>query len=97
MLLKIHKAYREVVALCDKELIGKTFEEGKTHLEVNNFYNGESVDESKAIETLIDKQANDACFNIVGKRSCNAAIKAGIINKEAIKTIQEVPTALSLF
>ena len=34
MLIKIHRAYRDVVAICDSELIGKRFEEGKFQLEI---------------------------------------------------------------
>ena len=29
MLVKIHKSCREVVAICDKDLLGKEFHEGK--------------------------------------------------------------------
>ena len=29
MLIKIHKGYRKTVALCDSDLIGKTFEQDK--------------------------------------------------------------------
>ena len=38
----------------------------------------------------------DATFNIVGQESINAALEAGIINQQGIKTIQDVPFALVL-
>jgi len=95
MLLKVHKAYRDVIALCDKELLGKRFEEGKMQLELkDSFYSGEEIDENKAIDVLMENQ--EACFNIVGKKACNAALKAGVIEKESIKTVQSIPLALSL-
>ena len=34
--LKIHEAYRRIVALSDPELIGKRFEEGQLQLEIKN-------------------------------------------------------------
>ncbi len=44
MYLKIHKSYRNVVALCDAELIGKKFEEGNMQLYLReNFYKDKKV------------------------------------------------------
>ena len=67
MYVKIHESYRKVVAVCDSELVGKKFEEGKMQLDVReNFYNGEEVDEEKLMEILQRELAEDATFNIVG-------------------------------
>lgn len=97
MLIKIIKTYRDVVAVCDKELIGKIFEEDKFQLDVKeNFFNGDETDEEKAIEVMKQMSMNDSTFNIVGKKSVNTAIKAGIISKEDIKEIQNIPFALVL-
>jgi hypothetical protein len=97
MLVKIHKSYRDVVAICDSDLIGKTFEEGNRILEVReSFYNGEELDEKKTIELMKSLDKEDATFNIVGKESVNAALKAGIISKEGIKAVQGIPFALAL-
>ncbi len=97
MIVRIIKSARDIVALCDADLIGKKFEEGDFCLEVKeNFFVGEKVDERKAIEVLKKMQREDATFNIVGKRSIAAALKAGIINKEEIKEIQGVKFALVL-
>ena len=39
MLVKIHKSYRNVVAVCDSDLIGKKFEEDKFQLDLKeSFY-----------------------------------------------------------
>jgi len=38
----------------------------------------------------------DSTFNIIGKKSVNAALKAGIITKDGIKKIQGIPFALIL-
>ncbi len=97
MLVKIHKSYREVVAVCDSELLGKRFEEGILQLEVReNFFKGEEKAEKEAIEIMKDAAMEDATFNIVGKNSVECALNAGIISKEEIKTIQNVPFALVL-
>ena len=97
MLIKIIKTYRDVVAVCDKELIGKRFEEDKFQLEVKeNFFNGDEIGEEKAIEIMKQMSMKDSTFNIVGRKSVNTAIKAGIISRQQIKKIQEIPFALVL-
>ena len=97
MYIKVHNSYRTVVALCDKELIGKKFEEGILQLDVReNFYKGEEVTPQK-VASLIEKHAReDATFNIVGKRAVAAAIKVGIISEEGVAKIAGIPYALKL-
>jgi len=97
MFIKIIKTYRDIVAMCDSDLIGQRFEEGKFQLDVKeNFYKGEEVDEEKAIEILKKMLKEDATFNIVGKKSVNTAIKAGVISPDAVGKIQSVPFSLIL-
>lgn len=97
MLIKIIKTYRDIVAVCDKELIGKRFEEGEFQLEVKeNFFNGHETDEEKAIEIMEQMSMKDSIFNIIGKKSINTAIKAGIVSEHDIKEIQGIPFALVL-
>ena len=97
MKIKVHKSYRNIVAVCDSELIGKTFEEGEKFLEVREtFYNGEEIEETKLVEVLADWGKEDAIFNIVGQKSVDSAIKAKIILKECVKTVQGIPFALVL-
>ena len=95
--LKIHKTYRDVVAICDSELVGKKFEKGEHQLDVKeNFFKGEEISEEKATQILKDMEREDATFNIVGECAVNCALKAGIISKDGIKKIQGVPFALVL-
>jgi hypothetical protein len=97
MFVKIHRSYRDIVAVCDEELIGKTFGEGKFQLEVKeNFFKGETIDEEKTFDIMVDFQKEDATFNIVGEKSVNLALEAGIINKKGIKKIQDIPFVLIL-
>lgn len=95
--IKIHKSYRTVVAVCDSDLIGKKFEQGKRQLEIKEyFFKGDEFSEEKAIKTMIYQRQEDATFNIVGKESINAALKAGIISKDSVAKIQGVPFTLIL-
>jgi uncharacterized protein len=97
MQIKIHKAYRTIVALCDSNLIGKTFEEGIRQIEIHpNFFQGEEKNRDEIIEILKDLEKEDATFNIVGKESVECAIIAGIISKDGIMEIDNVPVALVL-
>jgi len=97
MLIKIHKSYRLLVAVCDKELLGKTFEQGLKILEVReSFFNGEEKEEKEIIELMKSLAREDATFNIIGKKSCQAGLKAGIISKEGIKKVSNIPFALVL-
>jgi len=95
--INVISSYRNVVAICDSELLGKRFEEGKFQLDVKeSFYKGEEVSEEEAIRTMKRMSAEDATFNIVGKNSVDIALKAGIVVEEGIGEIQGVPFALVL-
>ncbi|MBU2104900.1 MAG: DUF424 family protein [Nanoarchaeota archaeon] len=97
MLVKIHKSYREVVAICDSELLGKKFEKGKFQLDIKeSFYNGEKVSKERLIEIIKKMSEEDATFNIVGKKAVNCALECGMISEDGIKRIQGVPFAMVL-
>lgn len=97
MFVNIIKSYRDIVAVCDKELLGKKFEEDNFELNVKeNFYSGKEYSEKEVVEIMQDMMREDATFNIVGEKSVNAALKAGIINREGIKEIQGIKFALVL-
>ncbi len=97
MLIKIHKAYRAVVAVCDSEILGKKFEEGIKQLDVReNFYNGEKKTESEMIDIMRDLAMEDSTFNLVGKKTISCALKAGLISQEGVKHVSGVPFALVL-
>lgn len=90
MYVKIHESGSKVLAVCDKELIGKKFEENDLCLDVSErFYKGEEVSDEKALN-LIKEYDN---VNIVGKKSVNLALKNNLINKENIIKIKGVPHA----
>lgn len=97
MLVKIHDAYRMIVALCDSNLYGKKFEEGNLQIDLSGpFFQGEENSEEEVKEILLDSVKEDAMFNFVGEESCALAAKLGIIFPENILKIQGVPIAMSL-
>jgi len=91
MYVKIHKKQGStVVAIADKELIGKRFEEGKLQLEISEyFYKGEEKSEEEII-ALLEEATN---VNLVGKKAVALAIKHGIIQEENILQIKKIPHA----
>ena len=97
VLVKIHKAYREIIAVCDSDLIGRKFEEGNMQLEVDEqFYGGDEMSESQIIKLLRERAREDSCFNFVGKASINLAIKAGVIEKDKVIEVQGIQHAMTL-
>jgi len=99
MLVKIHKSYRDVIAICDSELLGKKFEEtGKnTQLDLTGeFFRGEEKTEEETRELIEDALKEDAIFNIVGKQSISIALETGVIKKQGVIKIQGIPVALTL-
>ena len=97
MYIKIHSSYRNVVSICDAELVGKIFEEGKRQLDVReNFYKDKKVSKEEAIKILRVQSAKDSTFNIVGKKAIETAVEAGIINKDSVCTVQDIPFTLVL-
>lgn len=97
MYIKIHEAYRKIVAVADTNLIGEKFEEGNMQIEVKpSFYKGEEKSKKEAIKMLKNLEKEDATFNIVGEKSIEAALEAGVIKKEGIIKIDEIPVALGL-
>lgn len=95
--IKVHDSYRRVVAVADKELIGKKFEQGNRQLDVReNFYKGNEFSEEEAVRQLQRHAVEDATFNIVGNKSVKAALQAGIIGEGSTSKVSGVPFALKL-
>lgn len=97
MLVKIHKSYRDVVAICDSELLGKVFEENKYQLDVKeSFFKGDEKPKQEVLTIMKYMAGEDSTFNIIGKQSTDTALEAGLISKEGIKEISGIPFALIL-
>ncbi len=81
---------RSIVALCDTELLGKTFSQGEVVLDLKayrSFYEGSAISEIEAIELL----RNAENVNIVGEKAIAAAQKAFGAKKVSVKKIKGVP------
>jgi uncharacterized protein len=97
MFVNIIKSYRNVVAICDRELLGKRFEEGKFQLDVKeNFFRGKEVSEEEALEIMRDMKLEDSTFNIIGERAVRTALRAEVITKDGVGEIADIPFALVL-
>ncbi|SNZ17201.1 hypothetical protein SAMN06269185_2923 [Natronoarchaeum philippinense] len=67
-----------LVAVCDRDALGETYESGEMSLTVTEeFYGGERVDEEAVVESLA--RANVA--NIVGTESVELAIEHGFVEE----------------
>ncbi|MDE1850711.1 MAG: DUF424 family protein [Candidatus Micrarchaeota archaeon] len=91
--LKIHKTEKgDMIAMCDENLLGKTFSEGKAELDLktySDFYKGDLIAKDQIIKVIGTAQLYSA--NIVGKESIEILVEHGIIEKGSVKTIAKVP------
>ena len=85
--VKIHNNF---IAVCDEDLINKTFEDGNTRLEVSaRFYKDKLLD-YKEVKNLL---ANGINLNLVGNKCVKLALDNKIIKKENILYIKGIPHA----
>ena len=83
------KRHGKVLAACDKNLVGKTLQEGKLEVEVReSFYKGELISEEKLSE-LLDMTDN---INLIGENCIRVAKGKSLIAD--VRKIQGVPVAL---
>jgi hypothetical protein len=79
-----------IVAICDQEILGQSFEEGERCLHVSeSFYGGQLVSIEEGLQAL--KAASIG--NIVGERIVEQAIKAQLIHQNGVIRIQNIPHA----
>ena len=79
-----------MIAVCDKELIGKSFEDGGLFLKVTeSFYKGEEITESELKASL--KYATIA--NLVGERTVKCALDNAFIEEANVISVAGVPHA----
>ncbi len=81
----------DILAVCDENLIGKTFKEKDLKIEITErFYKGDLVDDNEAIKIMKEHRN----INIVGNDSIKLALKNKIIEKENIIKIKNIPHAI---
>ncbi len=88
---KIYRVHGEViVAICDKELLGKRFEEGDIVIDVKkDFYGGSLIDQEEVLKLLEE----GTIINLVGKKIVSIAIEIGLVDKENVLVVKDVPHA----
>ncbi|WP_458208460.1 DUF424 domain-containing protein [Haladaptatus sp. NG-SE-30] len=70
-----------LVAVCDDDVLGETFEAENVSLTVTEeFYGGDEVDESEVVDSL--ERASVA--NIVGTESVALAVEEGFVDEESV-------------
>lgn len=77
--VKVHKACNDVlVAICDEDVLGKEFREGKLKIFVNeSFYKGRLIE----VEELDSFLRSASILNIVGHASIEKAIECDCIEE----------------
>ena len=84
------ESVKEVIGVCDAELLGKRFREGDITLVVNEeFFKGFKASAEEAIEHL----RNAYTAILVGEKIVKEAIKAGLVHPDSVLTVENVPFA----
>jgi len=82
--------YKTILAVCDKEHIGKTFEEGEICFKASEkFYDGGDITEKELIEFL--KECDSA--NLFGNKCVGIALKNDLISERSIIIIKGIKHA----
>ncbi len=89
--IKVYTTQKEILlAACDDEVLGKTFEEGELQIVVSNsFYGGEKVSE----EDFMVHLRTATIANLVGMGVVKIALELGMVHEDGIITIAGVPHA----
>ncbi len=87
--MKLHSVQgQNVLAICDAELLGRTLEWGDIRLLVSRgFYEGEQVPTDVMIRTALQCTS----INAIGSVCVQTLVDAGMVDKEAIVYINDVP------
>jgi hypothetical protein len=91
MLVKLHKKdKRTIVAVCDKDLIGKLLEENGKQLDLrSDFYKGEE----RSVQEIGDLMRNADGVNLVGEEAIALGLQEGVIEKEQVMKVKGIPHA----
>lgn len=91
MYLKVHEIQgKRIVAVCNKELIGRVLERGAFCIDLKrygSFYKGRICNKAEVARQL--KEFSSA--NLVGKNAVNVALNMGLATKKEVKYINRIP------
>lgn len=81
---------RKMVAICDADLLGKTFKERSLTLKVSpEFYGGQRVEVDEALNLLREA----SIINLIGEKIVMKAIEENIIHKDGVLKVAGIPHA----
>ncbi len=87
---QMHREGEYVVAICDQNLLGASFEEGDRCIHISErFYKGRLV----TVEEGLAAMEKATIANIVGETIVSEALKAQLIHERGIIRIQNIPHA----
>ncbi len=88
-LLNVHDTPQgTVVAACDKQVLGETFQDGSVTLTVKPaFYDGEAAD----VERIHQETQRATTTNFVGEHLITALIDHGTITEDEVAYVDDVP------
>ena len=92
MWVKIHTSAgsRKIIAICDKDLLGKKVEEGRLQLDINeHFYKGEKKTKKEIVPLL----KGSFILNLVGEGAVALGIELGLVDKLHVLYIKGIPHA----
>jgi hypothetical protein len=79
-----------IVAVCDKNIIGKKFKDGKLVLKLDSsFYKGDEVNKTEVKDAL----SSATIANIAGEKAIACAVECGCIDPDAVIFIEGIPHA----
>lgn len=92
MFLRIHRSMdnKEVVGICDRELIGQTLTEGDVSVQITESFFGNRPASEEEIIRVLNTSDN---ISIFGKRCIDLAIDKGFLEEESCRIIAGVPCA----
>ena len=79
-----------IVAVCDRDILGKKFREGKLVLKLDSsFYKGDEANEIDVKDALLSA----TIANIAGEKAIACAVECGCIDPDAVIFIEGIPHA----
>jgi hypothetical protein len=88
IVMRVHRKGAELVlAACDEELIGRVLKIGSRTYEISSsFYGSLKVEK----ETLVTHLRQATMANLLGERTVNIAVDAGVVEKDATSHLDGV-------
>lgn len=91
MYLKVHEGQgKKIVAVCDKELVGRVLEEGDKFIDLDtyrSFYVGKLSTRKEVSDALEDFSS----ANFVGRKAVGVVLELGIAGEESVMYIKDIP------